>query len=92
MVMVALGNARGQGGCLGLQVAEAQRQGKGKGESGGDGEGGGQEEEEDEEEAGDEGWRFDGQEVLCTLREEAHFWQIGKGDVTVIVQNGGQVG
>lgn len=91
MVMVALGYGGGQGGCLGLQVAEAHRQGKGEGEGVGDGEGGGQQEEEDEEEAGDErGW-LNGQEVLRTLREEAHFWKIGEGDVTIIVQDGGQV-
>lgn len=92
MVMVALGYGGSQGGSLGLQVAEAQRQGEGEGKSIWDGEGGGQQEEEDEEEAGDE-WRWlDGQEVLRTLREEAHFGQIGEGDVTVFVQDRGQVG
>lgn len=92
MVMVALGYGGSQGGSLGLQVAEAQRQGEGEGESVWDGERGGQQEEENEEEAGDE-WRWlDGQEVLRTLREEAHFGQIGEGDVTVFVQDRGQVG
>lgn len=90
--MVALGYGGGQGGCLGLQVAEAQRQGEGEGEGVGDGEGGGEQEEEDEEEAGNE-WRWlNGQEVLRALREEAHLGQIGEGDVAVLVQEGGQVG
>lgn len=92
MVMVALGYGGSQGGSLRLQVAEAQRQGEGEGESVWDGEGGGQQEEEDEEEAGDERRRLDGQEVLRALGEEAHFGQIGEGDVTVFIQDGGQVG
>lgn len=91
MVMVALGKARGQGGGLGLQVAEAQRQGEGECESGRDGEGGGQQEEEDEEEAGDEGRRLNGEEVLCALRQEAHLRQVGEGDVAVLVQDGRHV-
>lgn len=91
MVMVALGYGSSQGGCLGLQVAEAQRQREGEGEGIGDWEGSGEQEEENEEEAGDE-WRWlNGQEVLCALREEAHLWQIGEGDVAVLIQDGGQV-
>lgn len=54
MVMVAVGYGGSQGGCLGLQVAEAERQRKGEGEGIRDGERCGQQEEEDEEEAGDE--------------------------------------
>lgn len=73
MVMVALGYGGSQGGSLRLQVAEAQRQGEGEGESVGYREGGGQQEEEDEEEAGDERWRFNGQEILRTFGQEAHF-------------------
>lgn len=72
MVMVALGYGGSQGGCFGLQVAEAQRQGEGEGEGVGDGEGSGKQEEENEEEAGDERRRLNGQEVMCTLGEEAH--------------------
>lgn len=92
MVMVALGYGGSQGGSLRLQVAEAQRQGEGEGKSIWDGEGGGQQEEEDEEEAGDEWWWLNGQKVLCTLREETHFGQIREGDVTVFIQDWGQVG
>lgn len=72
MVMVALGYGGGQGGCLGLQVAEAQRQREGQCEGVGDREGGGEQKEEDEEEAGDERGRLNGQEVLRALGEEAH--------------------
>lgn len=92
MVMVALGYGGGQGGCLGLQVAEAQRQGEGEGEGVRDGERGGEQEEEDEEEAWDERWGLNGQEVLSALREEAHLGQIRESNVAVIVQEGGQVG
>lgn len=91
-VMVALGYGGSQGGSLRLQVAEAQRQGEGEGKSIWDGEGGGQQEEEDEEEAGDEWWRLNGQKVLRTLGEETHFGQIREGDVTVFIQDRGQVG
>lgn len=92
MVMVAVGYGCGQGGCLGLQVAEAQRQGEGEGDGVRDGKRSGQQEEEDEEEAGDErGW-LNGHEVLRAHGEEAHLRQIGEGDVSVLVQVGGQVG
>lgn len=91
MVMEALGYGCAQGGCLGLQVAEAQRQREGQGEGVRDGEGGGEQEEEDEEEAGDERGRLDGHEVLCALGEEAHLRQVGEADVAVVVQDGGQV-
>lgn len=92
MVMVALGYGSGQGGCLGLQVAEAQRQGEREGEGVRHREGGGEQEEEDEEEAGDERRGLNRHEVLRAHREEAHLRQVGKGDVAVLVQQGGQVG
>lgn len=85
MVMVALGYGGGQRGCLGLQVAEAQRQWEGEGEGVGDGEGSREQEEEDEEEARDERRWFYGEEVMRALREEAHLWEVGEGDVTVLV-------
>lgn len=92
MVMVALGYGGGQGGCLGLQVAEAQGQWEGESESIGDREGGGEQEEEDEEEARDKWWWFNGEEVLRALGEEVQLGKIGEGDVTIFVQDGRQVG